>query len=61
MKVVATDADEPGNDNSKIAYSLGSQNPPHDMFSITSDGTIYVKSPELDREVWTTPIHAQDL
>ncbi|XP_053178220.1 desmoglein-2.1-like [Scomber japonicus] len=50
MKVVATDADEPGNNNSKIAYSLGSQNPPHDMFSITSDGTIYVKSPELDRE-----------
>ncbi|CAK6969743.1 desmoglein-2.1-like [Scomber scombrus] len=50
MKVVATDADEPNNPNSKIAYSIGSQNPPHDMFYMTTDGTVYVKNPKLDRE-----------
>lgn len=51
MKVLATDADEPGNDNSLIAYSLLEQKPNHDMFYITKDGTIKVKKNTLDREV----------
>uniref|UniRef100_A0A3B4V411 Desmoglein-3-like n=1 Tax=Seriola dumerili TaxID=41447 RepID=A0A3B4V411_SERDU len=50
MKVFATDADEPGHENSQIAYSIIDQNPPHDMFYIQSDGTIYVKKSSLDRE-----------
>eukprot|EP00064_Thunnus_orientalis_P005390 superscaffoldBa00000525_g5404 len=50
MKVIATDADEPGNENSQIAYTIVDQNPPNDMFSMTKDGTIYVKRPDLDRE-----------
>lgn len=59
MKVIATDADEPGNENSQIAYTIVDQNPPNDMFSMTKDGTIYVKRPDLDREVWTTPTRTQ--
>uniref|UniRef100_A0AAQ4PVU7 Cadherin domain-containing protein n=1 Tax=Gasterosteus aculeatus aculeatus TaxID=481459 RepID=A0AAQ4PVU7_GASAC len=51
MKITATDADEPNNPNSQIAYSLLEQNPPHDMFEIRKDGTIYVKNSALDREV----------
>lgn len=51
MKVNATDADEPGNDNSKIAYSLVDQKPNDDMFYITKDGVIKVKKATLDREV----------
>ena len=51
MKVTATDDDEPENINSIIAYSIMSQNPAHNMFGIHRDGTVYVKSPELDREV----------
>lgn len=54
MKVTATDADEPGNENSQIAYSIINQNPAHDMFYITSDGTIYVRDSALDREVCYT-------
>lgn len=51
VKINATDADEPGNENSKIAYSIVNQYPPHDMFYITKDGTLHVKKPTLDREV----------
>lgn len=51
MKINATDADEPGNPNSIIAYTLLDQNPPGDMFSISKDGTIHVNNPSLDREV----------
>ncbi|XP_069007189.1 desmoglein-2.1-like [Embiotoca jacksoni] len=50
MTVVATDADEPGNINSKIAYTLIDQKPPDDIFTINTNGTIYVKRPILDRE-----------
>lgn len=56
IKITATDADEPNNENSQVAYSIIAQNPPHDMFSITSDGIISVKKPTLDREVWIIPI-----
>lgn len=51
MKVSAHDADEPGNENSQIAYSIIDQIPPFNMFYMTSDGTIYVNKPNLDREV----------
>lgn len=51
MKVIATDADEVGNENSLIAYSLVDQKPNHDMFYITKDGIIKVKKATLDREV----------
>lgn len=51
MKVLATDADEPSNENSMIAYSLLDQKPNHDMFYITKDGIIKVKKNTLDREV----------
>lgn len=52
MKITATDADEPGNENSQIMYTLIDQKPAHDMFHILSDGTLCVKKPSLDREVW---------
>jgi len=51
MKITATDADEPGNENSQLAYSILEQNPPNDMFAINNDGTIFVKNAALDREV----------
>lgn len=51
MKITATDADEQGNKNSQIAYSIIAQNPPGDMFYMSSDGTIYVNRATLDREV----------
>lgn len=51
MKVLATDADDPDNENSQIAYSLLDQKPNHDMFYITQDGIIKVKKNTLDREV----------
>lgn len=51
MKIIATDADEPGNVNSKIFYSLVSQRPSDDLFQVAGDGTLYVKQPFLDREV----------
>lgn len=53
MQITATDADEEGNENSQIAYSIVNQDPPGDMFEISSDGTVYVKNSALDREVWT--------
>ncbi|XP_047443630.1 cadherin-2-like [Mugil cephalus] len=64
MKVVATDDDEPGNNNSIIAYSLISQNPPDDMFYMDRNGTIYVKKPLLDREnqsQYILTVRGQDL
>ncbi|XP_071342910.1 desmoglein-2.1-like isoform X2 [Trachinotus anak] len=63
MKVNATDADEPGNENSQIVFSIIDQNPPHDMFYMSSNGTIYVKRP-LDRETadqYTLTVKGQDL
>lgn len=53
MKITAYDADEPGNENSQIAYSIVSQDPPGDMFDISRDGNIYVTQSTLDREVRT--------
>ncbi|KAM9364916.1 desmoglein-2.1-like [Pholidichthys leucotaenia] len=50
MKVIATDADEPGNDNSKIAYSIIDQKPPDGMFHMSRNGLLFVKKPSLDRE-----------
>ncbi|KAM9365093.1 B-cadherin-like [Pholidichthys leucotaenia] len=54
MKVVATDADEPNNDNSDIRYRILSQTPqvPHnDMFAINPiSGAIRVNRLGLDRE-----------
>ncbi|XP_041646406.1 desmoglein-2-like [Cheilinus undulatus] len=50
MKLNATDRDEPGNINSQIAYSILSQSPSEDMFYVTKDGTVCVKSGSLDRE-----------
>ncbi|XP_010783887.1 desmoglein-2-like [Notothenia coriiceps] len=51
MKIMATDADEPGNENSLIAYTILDQSPPHGMFDISQDGTVFVKNQALDREV----------
>lgn len=50
-KVVATDADEQGNKNSQIAYSIVDQKPDNGMFHMTKDGTIRVAESILDREV----------
>lgn len=58
MTITATDADEEGNENSQIAFSILDQTPAGDMFYITNDGTIFVKS-TLDREVRTGPTHPQ--
>lgn len=55
MKIIASDADEPGHKNSQIAYSLIDQNPPHNMFYMVNDGTIYVNQATLDREVEYKP------
>ena len=55
MKVEATDADEPGNANSEIFYTILSQDPPlpnANMFDINpASGQIRVQSQGLDREV----------
>ncbi|XP_076581888.1 desmoglein-2.1-like [Chaetodon auriga] len=64
MKITATDADEPGNENSQIVYSIVNQNPPDDMFYMTRNGTIYVKNSALDREKtdqYTLTVRGQDL
>uniref|UniRef100_A0A3Q3WA96 Cadherin domain-containing protein n=1 Tax=Mola mola TaxID=94237 RepID=A0A3Q3WA96_MOLML len=64
VKINATDADEPGNENSQIAYTIVNQNPSHDMFYITNDGTIHVKKPTLDREIedrYILTLKGQDL
>lgn len=54
MHITATDADEPGTINSKIAYSIVKQTPADSkyMFSIDKEtGKVYVKETNLDREV----------
>lgn len=54
MQITATDADEPGSINSKIAYSIVKQTPTESkmMFSIDKEtGKVYVKEKTLDREV----------
>ncbi|KAL2089419.1 hypothetical protein ACEWY4_014107 [Coilia grayii] len=51
MQISATDNDEPGNLNSKIKYELIDQQPAGKrMFSVTADGELRVKEPNLDRE-----------
>lgn len=59
MKVNATDADEEGNENSKIAYSIVDQNPPG-MFYIDTNGNVFVKQSSLDREVRKTAFTPQE-
>ncbi|XP_024115356.1 cadherin-1 [Oryzias melastigma] len=68
IQVLATDADEPGNDNSIIKYTILSQEPklPNDhMFTInTNNGAIMVEDAGLDRETYpeyTLEIQAADL
>ncbi|KAL3046888.1 hypothetical protein OYC64_021166 [Pagothenia borchgrevinki] len=64
MKITATDSDEPGNINSQIAYTIVDQQPPGDMFSISKDGIVRVKSSALDRETadqYTLTVKGQDL
>uniref|UniRef100_A0A667Y0I7 Cadherin domain-containing protein n=1 Tax=Myripristis murdjan TaxID=586833 RepID=A0A667Y0I7_9TELE len=64
MKITAYDADEPGNENSQIAYSIVSQDPPGGMFDISRDGNIYVTQSTLDREkhaTYTLVVKGQDL
>uniref|UniRef100_A0A672Z4B7 Desmoglein-2-like n=1 Tax=Sphaeramia orbicularis TaxID=375764 RepID=A0A672Z4B7_9TELE len=63
-KVKATDADEPGNENSQIAYTLVKQTPDDDMFYIKRDGTLCVKRDTLDRETtsqYLLTVKGQDL
>lgn len=51
MKINATDADEPNNLNSKIAFRIISQNP-SSAFSMEKDtGEVRVATINLDREV----------
>ncbi|KAL3976949.1 uncharacterized protein ACER0C_020438 [Sarotherodon galilaeus] len=63
--VTAFDADEPGNENSQIAYSIIDQNPADEMFYIDrQNGSIFVKRPVLDRETcskYILTIKGQDL
>uniref|UniRef100_A0A3B3HFF0 Cadherin-1 n=1 Tax=Oryzias latipes TaxID=8090 RepID=A0A3B3HFF0_ORYLA len=68
IQVKATDADEPGNDNSEIRYTILSQEPnlPSDsMFAINSfNGAIMVEGVGLDREKYpeyTLEIQAADM
>ncbi|XP_051980402.1 cadherin-1-like isoform X13 [Xyrauchen texanus] len=68
MKVTATDADEPDNDNSDVRYSIISQDPPSPkpkMFDInTVTGGIRVIETGLDREKYsryTLVIRAADM
>ncbi|XP_051561111.1 cadherin-1-like isoform X16 [Myxocyprinus asiaticus] len=57
MKVTATDADEPDNDNSEVRYTIVSQDPPFpnpNMFDInTVTGGIRVIETGLDREKYS--------
>ncbi|XP_046897415.1 cadherin-1 [Hypomesus transpacificus] len=68
MKVEATDADEPGNDNSEIRYKILSQDPPlpnPSMFAINPvSGHIRVQSQGLDKEKYpryTLEVEAADM
>nr|XP_057929785.1 desmoglein-2.1-like isoform X2 [Doryrhamphus excisus] len=63
-RVTATDADEPGNPNSRLVYSIIKQNPNEDMFLMNNDGNIFVNKPSLDREridQYIVTVKAQDL
>ncbi|XP_061636596.1 desmoglein-2.1-like isoform X2 [Phyllopteryx taeniolatus] len=63
-RVTATDADEPGNPNSQLLYTIVKQEPPHNMFRINKDGNIYVDKSTLDREEtdqYFVTVQAQDL
>lgn len=54
MQIIGKDADEPGHINSKISYSIVSQEPEptKQLFRIDSEtGKLYVKEAGLDREV----------
>ena len=54
MQILGKDADEPGNRNSKLFYSIVSQEPEgsEHLFKIDADtGKLYVKQAKLDREV----------
>ncbi|KAG9348065.1 hypothetical protein JZ751_004090, partial [Albula glossodonta] len=65
MKINATDDDEPGNINSKIAYSIVSQEPKGEqMFFLRKNGELFVRRPTLDREAqesYTLVIQGADL
>lgn len=52
MKIIATDADEPNNLNSKIAYKIENQTPggPQKFILNTETGELYIAT-MLDREV----------
>ncbi|CAL8307288.1 unnamed protein product [Lota lota] len=54
MKIEATDADEPNNINSKIAFKIIEQTPQGDMFYIDDQGQLLVKRTTLDREALDT-------
>lgn len=62
--VTATDADEPNNPNSQLAYSIVKQEPNDDMFKISLNGTISVNKDTLDRETvdrYVLTVKATDL
>ncbi|XP_019739970.1 desmoglein-2-like, partial [Hippocampus comes] len=62
--VTATDADEQGNPNSQLLYTIVKQTPPHNMFRMHNDGNIYVDKSTLDRETtdqYFVTVQAQDL
>ncbi|XP_062986740.1 desmoglein-2 [Elgaria multicarinata webbii] len=57
MKISATDADEPNNLNSKIAYRIVSQGPSqaNSVFQIDrSTGEVRTSTLQLDREMWSS-------
>lgn len=52
MKVICTDADQPGSPNSKIFYQIASESNPDGLFYINSQtGEVMVQQSSLDREV----------
>ncbi|XP_042368749.1 desmoglein-3-like [Plectropomus leopardus] len=64
MKIKATDADKKGTPHSQIFYSIVNVNPPHDLFYMGRDGTVFVKSSALDREradKYVLTVQGQDL
>lgn len=52
MKVVVTDADQPGTPHTKIRYQIASESNPDGLFYINSQtGEVMVQQSTLDREV----------
>lgn len=52
MKVIATDADQPGIPNSQIFYTINPESNPDGLFYINSiTGEVLVQQSSLDREV----------